>query len=141
MPIKSYGRPTSNLRVDVTFAGVLVPNGSLTTLEHQHDPSAGPSVIEDIDLRISIAPGTVDPYRVPRVTLRSYLLDNSLENGPTINIWRRIRLSGDLGPRGAPTIVSRVLPRTPVDITIARGTIGAEPGNITAPGFRFRREG
>jgi hypothetical protein len=97
-------------------------------------------VIEDIDLRITIAPGTRDPYQIPRVILRSYLLDNSLERGPTVNIWRRIRLSGDLRSNGAPTIVSRILPTAPADIIIARGTIGAEPRDIDARGFIIRRE-
>jgi hypothetical protein len=140
MPIKSYGRPTSNLRVDVTFRGLLASLGSCVTLEHQHAPSAGPSVIEDIDLRITIAPGTREPTPIHRLTLRSYLVDNSLESGPTINIWRRIRLSGDLRPGGAPTIFSRVTPAVTGDITVARGTIGAEPRDIAAPGFRVRRE-
>lgn len=139
IPIKSYGRPTSGIRLDVTFSGVLASTGSCVTMEHQHAPSAPPSVIENVDLRIDIAPGTADPGNIPRLVLRSYLPDNSLQRGPTNNIWRRIRLSGNLRPGAGPTIVANVEPEEIADISIAPGTIGADARFLAAPGFRIRR--
>lgn len=137
--IKSYGRPTRDIRVDLTFSGVLAANGACVALEHQHD-RASASVIEDVDIRIVIAPGTQDPFNIARLALRSFRPDATLETGSTRNVWRRIRVSGDLGPGRSPAISSRSLPAEVGEITIARGTVGAEGGNILAPGFRIRRE-
>ena len=141
IPIKTYGRTTSRIRLDVTFSGVLASNGAAVTLEHQHDPAGPPSVIEDVDLRITIAPGSTDPWDVPRLILRSYRPDRTEQVGRTTNIFRRITVSGNLRPGGSPTIFSRINPVEAAELTIARGTLGAEPGNISAPGFRIRRAG
>ena len=139
IPIKCVGRATSGIRLDATFSGVMPWTGALVTLEHQHDPSAGPSVIQDVDLRINIEPGTADPNNLPRLVLRSLLLNADQEVGQTSNIWRRIRLGGNLRPGRGPTILSRVLPTLPSEITIEPGTAGADERNISAPGFRIRR--
>jgi hypothetical protein len=141
VPIKSYGRPTSGIRLDVTFSGVLASVGACVTLEHQHDPAGPPSVIEDVDLRITIEPGTADPLNIPRLILRSYLPDRSQQIGRTTNIWRRITVGGDLRPGAGPAIYSRVDPVEAAELTIARGTLGADSRNISAPGFRIRRAG
>lgn len=147
--IKSYGRTTSRIRLDVSFYGILawaydlngnIHPGSCVTLEHQHAEEAGVSVIEDIDLRINVARGTTDPYACHRLVMRSYGPDpNPIEQTRTRNIWRRIRLSGELRPGRAPAIFSRALPASSADITIVAGTTGADPDDIRAPGFLFRR--
>jgi hypothetical protein len=137
--IKCYGPTTSNIRVDATFSGVLASTTCCARLEHQHDPAAPPSIIEDVDLRITIEPGTADPNGVQRLGLRSFAGDTE-ETGRTRNVWRHIRFGGDMGPGHALAIYSRASPIEPADITIARGTIGAEQANISAPGFRIRRE-
>jgi hypothetical protein len=139
--IKTYGRPTSGIRLDVGFAGVLASNGACVTLEHQPERPGPPSIIEDVDLRITIAPGTPDPLNIPRLILRSYRYDRSEEIGRTANFFRRISVGGNLRPGGGPAIYSRVGPAEAAELTIARGTVGAEPRNISAPGFRIRRAG
>jgi hypothetical protein len=137
--IKSYGPPTSDIRLDVTFSGVIASTRFCVLLEHQHGPGTPASIIEDVDLRITVAPGTDDPNGVQRLALRSYAGDAE-EVGRSGNIWRRIRLGGDLGRGGALAVYSRVVPVVAGDITIARGTVGAGPGEVSAPGFQIRRE-
>jgi hypothetical protein len=137
--IKSYGRTTSGIRVDARFSGVLASGGSCVSLEHQHDRRAPPSVIEDVDLRINVEPGTADPNNCHRLVLRSYDPDGILQAGQTRNIWRRITVGGNLRPGRAAAIFSQALPLTPIDLTIAAGTIGAEAGDVSAPGVTLRR--
>ena len=137
--IKSYGPPTSNIRLDAAFSGVLASGKFCVVLEHQHDPAGAPSIIEDIDLRITVEPGTIDPNGVRRLALRSWA-GTTEEIGRTRNIWRRIRLGGNMRGRGATAIYSRASPIVAGDITIVRGTIGIEQGDISAPGFLVGRE-
>ncbi|MDQ8757223.1 hypothetical protein RCO27_13405 [Sphingosinicella sp. LHD-64] len=137
--IKCYGPTTSRIRLHAEFSGTLASGGSCVTLEHQHDPAGSPSIIEDIDLRITIAPGTTDPNNSHRVALRTLTPADREETGRTRNIWRRIRIAGILRPGRAPAIFSHANPVAPAEIMIAPGTSGAEPDRIAAPGFRFRR--
>jgi hypothetical protein len=136
--IKSYDRPTSGIRLDVTFTGAL-RSPTCVSLENQPPPAKPPSVIEDVDLRITVEPGITDPFGARRLVLRSYRADGTQETGHTGNIWRRIRLGGDLRSATALTVLAEIAPATPVDLTIASGTLGAEARNVSAPGIRIRR--
>ncbi len=136
--IKSYGRPTSGIRLDVTFSGVLAWTGFCAILEHQHDPGAPPSLIENVDLRITVESGTADPNGLRRLGLRSWA-GSTEEVGRTANVWRHIRFGGSLRPGSGAAVYARVRPDPPADITIAPGTTGADAARIEAAGFRFLR--
>jgi hypothetical protein len=138
--IKSYGRPTTNIRLAIAFSGTLpwvaienegpVP-GSCVTLEHEPTDAAA-SLIADIDLDIEVAPGTADPYGVHRLMLRSRRA-GAVEIGPTRNVWRNIAVRGNLRPGRAPAIFSVSRPEAG-ELRVAR----ASGATISAPGFRIR---
>lgn len=145
--IKSYGPPTSGIRLDLSFTGSLPWRGeedgrerpgSCVALEHQHDPQMGPSVIQDVELAIDIAAGTLDPYGAHRIVFRSYSQDGREESGTTANVWRNIVVAGNLRPGASPAIFSRVRPAIASEVVIAPGTIGADASSVRAPGFRFK---
>jgi hypothetical protein len=139
VPIMSYGRPTSRIRLDVAFSGTLVWGGACVALTHQHAPEGRPSVIEDIELNIVVEPGTTAEYDIPRLEFRNYLADGTPTTGRTANIWRRIRIGGQLRPGRAPAIVARIVPDAPPDITILPDTTGASATEIDVPTFRINR--
>lgn len=141
--IKTYGRATRNISVRLDFSGVLpwaarngrtgVP-GSCVTLEHEHSPRQGPSLIENIDLTINIDPRAADPFGAHRVALRSY--DQNLrEEIRTANVWRNIRIAGDLRPGRNAAIFSRAQPNVPGDLRIPSSLLQRIGGSIEAPGF------
>lgn len=123
--IKSYGRPTRNMRLRVAFSGVLawvavnekLTPGSCVTLEHQSQ-SGQPGVIENVSVFIDIASGTSDPFSVHRFTMRSYSAAG-IPEVRTNNIWRNIHIGGNLRPGRAAAITLASVPREPVTLVLA----------------------
>lgn len=136
--IKSYHRPTSDIRLDVTFSGAL-RSPTCVALENQPLPNKPPSVIEDVDLRITVEPGFTDRFDGHRLVMRTFHADNTQWIGRTAGTWRRIRLGGNLRPGRGAAVFSQVIPQAASSIAIAPGTVGADARNLSAPGFRFTR--
>lgn len=140
--IKRYNRDTRNITLDISFSGVLawaaisdtirIP-GSCVTLEHQHDPANGPSIIENVAVTFNVISGTRDPYHVHRVVLRSLRADGS-EEKVTRNIWRNISIAGELRPGPAPAIVATSIPTEPVTLHLL-GTASQASRAIPTRGF------
>jgi hypothetical protein len=141
--IKSYGRPTTAIRLAIAFSGALpwvaienagpVP-GSCVTLEHEPEDGR-PSLIADVDLTIDVAAGTADPYGVHRVMLRSRRPGGAVETGRTRNVWRNVAIRGNLRPGRAPAIFSVAQPEAG-ELRVA----SASRATISAPGFRIRSD-
>lgn len=90
--IKAYDNPSENLRLRVTFAGVLAYGsnptvGALVQIEAQ--PSSGDRRFDNIELDITIEQGTTNPNNVPALGFLSYdagdMEDSSAFNAATTN--------------------------------------------------------
>jgi hypothetical protein len=144
--IKTYGRPTTDIRLAIAFAGTMpwasvngdsITPGSCVTLEHHPAADAPPTLIADIDLRIDVAAGTSDPYGAHRLLLRCIGPGGATASGPTRNVWRGIRVRGDLRPGSGPAIFTTSVPTVPTEILVdAKSLPAAAP--LRAHGFSVR---
>lgn len=137
--VKSYGRTTRDLVLDVTFYGSLpwrgisdADKGSCVSLEHQSSEQIQ-SVISDIALTIDLARGIRDPYHPHALTLISYTPEG-VEQSRTTGIWRNISLKvRSTEPR---SIYAASNPQLPAIIRLS-GCINLSLIQSSAPQIKF----
>lgn len=103
--VKSYGRPTEDIALDIRYSGCLPwggrgadDPGACVMLEHQSPPGRS-SLIRGVDLNLLFEPGLSDPRGPSLLALTSIAADGRVERR-TSNRWDRVAISvNGAGPR------------------------------------------
>jgi len=133
--IKRYQRDTRMIMMAARFSGVLAWQ-DLVKFEHQPAPASGPSIIEDVDARIDVMPGTVDRNRANRFAISAYRGSAPLQSSD--DVWRNIRIGGMLGANGGDTLKGYVRPTRFTEILLDSDATDIE--RISAVGVRVTRK-